>query len=48
MIHSIIHRKGGPLLFALSLIPSFPLLLWLRRGETRRVAETEQRNSKEP
>ena len=47
MIHSIIHRNGGPLFFALSLIPLFLLLLWLRRGETRRGAETERRNSKE-
>jgi exosortase C (VPDSG-CTERM-specific) len=47
MIHSIIHRKGGPLFFALSLIPLLLLLLWLRRGETRRGAETERRNSKE-
>lgn len=34
MIHSIIHRRGGPFFFALSLIPLFFLLWWLRRGET--------------
>jgi exosortase C (VPDSG-CTERM-specific) len=33
MIHSVIHRHGGPLFFALSLIPLFLLLWWLRRGE---------------
>ena len=35
MIHSIIHRRGGPIFFALSLIPLFLLLWWLRRGEER-------------
>lgn len=33
MIHSIIHRRGGPLFFALSLIPLLLLLWWLRKGE---------------
>jgi exosortase C (VPDSG-CTERM-specific) len=33
MIHSIIHRRGGPIFFALSLIPLFLLLWWLCRGE---------------
>lgn len=37
MIHSIIHRRGGPFFFALSLIPLFLLLWWLRRGETNTV-----------
>jgi len=36
MIDSIIHRRGGPFFFALSLIPLFLLLVWLRRGEQRR------------
>jgi len=36
MIHSIIHRRGGPVFFTLSLIPLFLLLWWLRRGEDRR------------
>ena len=36
MIHSIIHRQGGPMFFALSLIPLFLLLWWLRRGEQRK------------
>jgi exosortase C (VPDSG-CTERM-specific) len=35
MIHSVIHRRGGPLFFALSLIPLFLLLWWLRKGEIR-------------
>ena len=33
MIHSIIHRRGGPMFFALSLMPLFLVLWWLRRGE---------------
>jgi exosortase C (VPDSG-CTERM-specific) len=35
MIHSVIHHRGGPLFFALSLIPLFLVLFWLRRGEGR-------------
>ena len=35
MIDSIIHRRGGPLFFALSLIPLALLLWWLRRQERR-------------
>jgi exosortase C (VPDSG-CTERM-specific) len=35
MIHSIIHRRGGPVFFVLSLIPLLVLLWWLRRGEIR-------------
>jgi len=45
MIHSIFHRRGGPLFFVLSLIPLFFLLWWLRRGETvgsRRFATANQ------
>ena len=43
MIHSIIHKQGGPLFFALSLIPLFLLLWWLRRGESREQgAETPE------
>lgn len=33
MIDSIIHHRGGPLFFVLSLIPLFILLWWLRRGD---------------
>ena len=35
MIHSIIHRRGGPLFFMLSLIPFFLVLWWLRKGDVR-------------
>ena len=35
MINSYIHRKGGPIFFALSLIPFLLLLLLLRNSETR-------------
>lgn len=33
MIDSPVHRKGGPLFFALSLIPFFIVLLYLRKSE---------------
>lgn len=35
MIHSLIHRRGGPSFFLLSLIPFLLLVWWLRNGETR-------------
>jgi len=35
MVDSVIHRQGGPFFFALSLVPLFILLWWLRRGERR-------------
>lgn len=35
MIHSVIHRRGGPFFFGLSLIPLFLLLWWLRRSEAK-------------
>lgn len=35
MINSPIHHRGGPLFFALSLVPLFTLLWWLRRQESR-------------
>jgi exosortase len=35
MIDSVIHHRGGPFFFALSLVPLFLLLWWLRRGERR-------------
>lgn len=37
MVNSIIHRRGGPVFFVLSLIPLFGLLWWLRRGERTRA-----------
>ena len=39
MIHSVIHRRGGPVFFALSLIPLFLVLWWLRKGDVRARAE---------
>lgn len=36
MIDSYIHEQGGPIFFALSLIPLFLLLVWLRRKERNR------------
>jgi exosortase C (VPDSG-CTERM-specific) len=34
MVDSYIHRKGGPIFFALSLIPLFLLLIYLRKRDT--------------
>lgn len=36
MIHSPIHHRGGPIFFALSLIPFFVVLLWLHRSERKK------------
>ena len=33
MIHSLIHRRGGPFFFALALLPLFFVLWWLRRTD---------------
>lgn len=41
MIHSIIHESGGPLFFALSLVPLFLLLWWLRKGEGKTSSEKQ-------
>lgn len=38
MINSAIHHQGGPIFFALSLVPFGALLWWLRRAETRSPA----------
>jgi len=35
MINSVIHRRGGPLFFVVSLIPFLVLLWWLQKGESR-------------
>ena len=35
MIHSLIHRRGGPVFFGLSLIPFLLALLCLRKGDVR-------------
>lgn len=37
MIESAIHRRGGPVFFALSLIPLYGLLWWLRSREIARA-----------
>jgi exosortase C (VPDSG-CTERM-specific) len=42
MIESPIHHRGGPLFFALSLLPFFLLLYWLRRRE--RAGEASAKN----
>jgi len=40
MIHSLIHRRGGPLFFVISLVPLLLVLWLLRKGEERtRFAE---------
>jgi len=39
MINSIIHRRGGPFFFALSLIPLFAMLWLFRRQEVQRQGE---------
>jgi exosortase C (VPDSG-CTERM-specific) len=44
MINSLIHRRGGPVFFTLSLIPFFLILWWLRKGDVH----TDSRNSSEP
>ena len=33
MVNSVFHHRGGPIFFALSLVPLFALMFWLRRGE---------------
>jgi exosortase C (VPDSG-CTERM-specific) len=49
MIHSVIHRRGGPVFFVLSLVPLLLMLWWLRRGDVRtrqpNVAEVQQKSS---
>lgn len=39
MIDSPIHRRGGPIFFALSLVPLFLATIWLQRQERRRGAD---------
>ncbi len=45
MIDSVIHHRGGPLFFALSLVPLFLLLWWLRRGERRAGGHVDPKGS---
>jgi exosortase C (VPDSG-CTERM-specific) len=42
MINSPIHRRGGPLFFALSLIPFFLLLIILKKSERAKEQSTRQ------
>lgn len=42
MINSVIHKRGGPLFFVLSLAPLFLLLWGLRRAEMSRPTSTKQ------
>jgi exosortase C (VPDSG-CTERM-specific) len=42
MIHSVIHRRGGPVFFVASLIPLFALLWWLRRGEENKATKANK------
>lgn len=47
MIDSFVHRKGGPIFFALSLIPFFVLVLFLyRREQKSRTAESQSLNTR--
>jgi exosortase C (VPDSG-CTERM-specific) len=39
MIDTAIHHRGGPIFFALSLVPLFGVLWWLWRGERRGAPE---------
>ena len=48
MIDSYIHRRGGPIFFALSLIPLALFLLWLRRGELKTARRLEARTGSAP
>jgi exosortase C (VPDSG-CTERM-specific) len=45
MINSVIHRRGGPVFFALSLVPLFAMLWLFRRQELKRQDETVRTNS---
>jgi exosortase C (VPDSG-CTERM-specific) len=48
MIDHPIHRKGGPLFLAVSLIPLSILVWWLRRGELSRRSLPSQLTAKPP
>jgi eight transmembrane protein EpsH (proposed exosortase) len=45
MIHSLIHRRGGPVFFALSLIPFLLLLWWLHKSEAEARSAAANRAS---
>jgi exosortase C (VPDSG-CTERM-specific) len=40
MIDSVIHHRGGPIFFVLSLVPLFLLITWLRRGDRGRPSHS--------
>jgi exosortase len=44
MINSPIHRRGGPIFFALSMIPFFFLLMFFRRQELRSAPQQSLSN----
>ena len=46
MIHSVIHRRGGPVFFVASLVPLFVVLWWLRRGDVAVQQRRARENSK--
>ena len=46
MIHSVIHRRGGPIFFVASLVPLFVVLWWLRRGEVAAQQQSGPTESK--
>src|SRR5438270_6104242 len=46
MIHSVIHRRGGPIFFVASLVPLFVVLWWLRRGDVAEQQRRARENSK--
>src|SRR5262249_4420857 len=45
MINSVIHRRGGPFFFTLSLIPLFAILWLLRRQEIKQQYRLEDRDA---
>jgi exosortase len=40
IIHSPLHHRGGPIFFALSLIPFFLILLWLRKSDSKQTSRS--------
>jgi len=44
MIYSWVHKRGGPIFFALSLIPFFALLIYLYRRERTKQPESGERS----
>ena len=46
MIHSIIHRRGGPVFFVISLVPMLFLVWWFRRLEARGLGRAPQHSRK--